>query len=135
MTGSPAPGNGGNSGDGVRESLFLSRPSLACLLLNAEIEQGVGSSGDGSFEMADSAREGRSVRRVLSDDSAREAVEPALVRVSGTTNEDGGRLVVPLVVDMRLDGRCSLLSSRSWFAPFCAVFFPREFRLSILSVK
>jgi len=87
--------------------------------------QGVGRSGD---EIDESAREeGRSVRRVLNADSAREAVDPALVRVREIPSDDDDRLLVPRVVDIRLDGRCSF-SSRSLFRanPFSAVFFRSE---------
>lgn len=130
MTGS-AITVGGNSGDGIPESISSLLP-VVCLL-NAEIVQGVGRSGD---EIDESVREeGRSVRRVLNADSAREAVDPALMRVREIPSDDDDRLLVPRVVDIRLDGRCSF-SSRSLFRanPFSAVFFLSEPRGSTLTV-
>jgi hypothetical protein len=97
--------------------------------------QGVGRSGD---EMDESAREaGRSVRRAPNAESAREAVDPALVRVRDIPNEDDERLLVPRVVDIRLDGLGSF--SRSLFRakdPFSyfEVFLPSEPRGSTLAV-
>lgn len=77
-------------------------------MLNADILQGVGRSGD---DTDDSAREGgRSAARVVDADSDREAVDPALTLLRVTPNEDGGRLVVPRPLDIRLDGRCSFSS-------------------------
>lgn len=122
----------GNSGDGVRDS------ELVCLL-NAEIVQGVGSSGEVLREMEDSVRDAGRCPLVLREpktDSVLEAVDPALSRPSDTPNEEDALLFVGRVVEIRLDGRCSFSVIELGDLVSClTVLFLRAPRVSTVTVE